>query len=276
MKRFVLTLSALLFISFVATRFLKSQQRWPFAGATPIVDRELLVRRFEEALRRSPRPAATIYLTSRVSAPQGVLLASRISRAVRSNGDWAERIDNARVPLITREIRLAGGSLVHANDLAGAKSTFRQHRLSNLSKLMLDLDPATGCRSPRPELGSEGQRPLVESGESILGFRTVKAVSADTRRTTIKWLAPEIGCAELQAIHEFRDASGKVEGTNWQVAERVELGEPGATLFQTDTLAETKPSEVFRRYVDFRKELPPAADFVAYRDLDAAYTGQRR
>jgi hypothetical protein len=212
-RRFTILLFVTLAVSLAARRLLRSRQIWPFAAGQP-VHSDALALRLDQALRRAPRPALTIYFTSRISSPQGIVVAARITRAIRSNGDWLERIENARVPLVTREIRFADGRFVQANDFAGAKSTFRRHRASNLAKLLVGLDPSTGCKSPYREIESREPLPHFQGGERIAGVETLKAVFLNGKRTSTKWVAPWLGCAELQIIHEFKDASGKVESTD--------------------------------------------------------------
>lgn len=167
------------------------------------------------------------------------------TRAQRSDGATVivDTMYFPRVPRTIRVIRLLDGTWIRLVDAASAKSTCRpKHREAAPARETLFSAPRPpNCLGP----GDRLVRQSVLFGQPVDVVKTWDLGSAGER-----WLAPALGCLELQwqSASLQPDGSRRIELDGKLVS--FTLGEPDAQLFDLGTsYAEVKPSELLRREV---------------------------
>jgi hypothetical protein len=146
-----------------------------------------------------------------------------------------------RVPRTIRVIRLPDGIIIKLVDAASAKFTCRLKRqaAAPVRETLLSAPKPPDCLGPLDKLLSR----TVLFGQQVDVVKTWDRGSAGER-----WLAPALGCLELQ----WQSANLQPDGSRrvWLDGKLVSftLGEPDARLFDLGTsYAEVKPSELLRR-----------------------------
>jgi hypothetical protein len=162
-------------------------------------------------------------------------------RVVAADGSLSESIRFGSE--VTGTIRRSDGALIKTYEHIKSKTSFQTSFTGPAVRASL-RDPGTGCLLSYGGQGIQGEKKIGE--ETLLGYPTIKTLieSSDRRRTA--WMAPGLGCFEMQALLEFYDPKepGKITGNSLIVTQSVAVGPPNAVLFESAGLVERKPSEI--------------------------------
>lgn len=113
-------------------------------------------------------------------------------------------------------------------------------------------DPNTDCTKTMD--GRDFEKAGARIGEeSLLGYRAVRFQKNlnGTERTT--WLAPDLGCFDIQTEYIWAPGAAGVRTTTLQRTERIVVGPPGSGVFQApETFRRVKPSEAHQAVVAAR------------------------
>jgi hypothetical protein len=172
------------------------------------------------------------------------IAANTRTRAVAADGSLSEVIRYTGSDETQGIIRRADGAFIRTYEHIRSKTSVQTKTVGHEVKSAL-RDPAAGCLSSFSGHSTPGERRVGE--EILLGHLTIKTVleSEDRRRTS--WMAPGIGCFEVQALLEFYDPKepGKVTGNSLIITENLVVGPPDPALFGAPSvLVERKPSEI--------------------------------
>lgn len=134
----------------------------------------------------------------------------------------------------------------------------RQHKVevtvSDFLRIKTTLDHGYIPFTPPRRALRPDCRPRVEGVEAIgvravagfraYGYRMVRVLPDGSKREHVQWLAPDLGCWEIQQVTRRYDPKGTLEGVFEKKALEVELGDPDSSLFRVpEDYREVKPSE---------------------------------
>lgn len=176
-------------------------------------------------------------------------LSARYTFAVRGDGAMAtvvKKYDRAgRVKELDRSLRLPDGVHAEVSDHLKLVTATRAPGVSGPPRADSELRSSDlGCQA---NVGAPDQRSAGERGEPMLDFATLRFIEDNATMRLTRWFAPELGCAELRQLAEFKDAAGKVTDTSERRAVRAVAGQPAADLFSwPESYENVAPSE---RYV---------------------------
>lgn len=128
-------------------------------------------------------------------------------------------------------------------------------------------DPNTDCIKAMD--GRDFEKAGVRIGEeSLLGYRAVKYHKSlnGTERTT--WLAPDLGCFDIQTEYIWGPGATGVRTTTLQLTERLVVGPPGIDVFQApEAFRRVKPSEAHQAVVAARLRANGVAEAEVQRQV---------
>jgi hypothetical protein len=181
------------------------------------------------------------YMNCKLPANGNQQAANTRVRAVAADGSLNETIRFGSE--VTGTIRRSDGALIKTYEHIKSKTSFQTSFTGPAVRASL-RDPGTGCLLPYGGQRTEGEKKIGE--DTLLGYPTIKTLveSSDRRRTS--WMAPGLGCFEIQALLEFYDPKepGKITGNSLIVTQSVAAGPPNPVLFESAGLVERKPSEI--------------------------------
>jgi hypothetical protein len=163
-------------------------------------------------------------------------------RAVAADGSLSESI-RSNGSEVTGTIRRADGVLIKTYEHIKSKSSFQTSFTGSAVRASL-RDPVSDCLLSFEGQGIPGEKKIGE--ETLLGYRTIKTLLENSDRRRTAWMAPGLGCFEVQALLEFYDPKepGKITGNSLIITQSVTVGPPNAGLFEAAGLVERKPSEI--------------------------------
>lgn len=126
-------------------------------------------------------------------------------------------------------------------------------------------DPKSDCLTTYGGDVFEGEAKIGE--EEILGYLTVKTQRAIDGRIRTVWLAPTLGCFELQMLTEYADdpkQPGVVIQNSFITPTRVMRGRPEQSLFYPQGLVERKPSDINIEIIARRIRMTGVGEAEAY------------
>lgn len=179
-------------------------------------------------------------------------LSARYTFAVRSDGSTAtvtRKFDRAgKLVASDRDLRMPHGIRVAVADHLRVVTATRAPGLAKPPRSPSEIwTPESNCETSADGLN---RRPRSEVGDPIMGFATLKIIEDDSTMRLTRWFSPELGCAELRQLAEFKSADGSITDTSERRAVAARPGEPSAALFEWPLEYENlSPSEKYLRAV---------------------------
>ncbi len=218
----------------------------------------LLKRSGVRAETRSPSAYTAVLKETAYDAQGHARPGMLVTWSVRSDGSQSMRMETNR--LNERVIDSSSGERILVDDRHRLKSTEKYK--SEVADLWL-RNAAANCLTAEEERNA--QRQSVPQSDTVGAYRAVKVV----RGKLTTWYAPEHGCAMIQSAVDWGDGS---RGEQRLVS--LEMGEPTAAMFSTDSYLEATPSQM---RCAFGSDLERSCDLTPQevRAMDARYYSHR-
>jgi hypothetical protein len=230
---------------------LRSFLLWPLAVAVlgVLVAVMIILNRPASGVRAAESAAAFLITQQEVLTCADNAIVATIFEAKRDDGSRTT-VRQGPDGRTEKYVRKADGIMIRAFEHVGVKSTIQFP-----DALGGELKPESACL--KTQSGGGIVDALAAGSEQLHGFDTVKIVTSGPGVRITAWHAPGLGCISLRRVYEERNKGGEWQPINVLETLAIKLGNPPASLFESNG-AEMTPSsavEIVERHTLSRSGL---------------------